>query len=205
MPPHAIQDHMLILAAFPPELEPFSERYRKDARAIGVGLVTAAHATGALLASAKPAAVLLVGSCGVYPGRAPAAGAVVVATRTVLADAGVAQDQAALPPPMATHAPTDPAWVERFVAGGCLPAIVAGTLGIATDDRLAHALAERSGADVENLEAFAVAAACAAVSVPCVAVLGVTNVVGSQGRIQWRDNHRTVAARVVEIVERVLG
>jgi len=196
---------MLILAAFPPELEPFSQRYRKDARAIGVGLITAAHATGALLASTRPGAVLLVGSCGVYPGAAPALGSVVVATRTVLADAGVAQDQAALPPPMATQAPTDPALVERFVAAGCTPAVAAGTLGVTTSDALARSLAERSLADVENLEAFAVAAACAAASVPCVAVLGVTNVVGSQGRIQWRDNHRAVAARVVEVVERVLG
>ncbi|WP_394839936.1 hypothetical protein LVJ94_23900 [Pendulispora rubella] len=196
---------MLILAAFPPELEPFSERYRKDARAIGVGLVTAAHATGALLALARPPAVLLVGSCGVYPGAAPAVGSVVVVTRTVLADAGVAQDQAALPPPMATEAPMDGAWMERFAAAGCIPAVTAGTLGIATDDRLAQALAARSGAEVENLEAFAVASACAAASVPCIAVLGVTNVVGRQGRIQWRDNHRAVAARVVELVERALA
>ncbi|WP_394828465.1 hypothetical protein [Pendulispora albinea] len=230
---------MLILAAFAPELAPFSEPYRQSARAVGIGLVTAAHATGALLAShpafrsdhphpsypspsSPPSApsrlspqslsVLLVGSCGVYPARPaadparsrPGIGSVIVAERVVLVDSASVLGHAAVPEPMGARAEVDRTASTRFVEQGCIPAVVGSTLGITTSDSLAHALAERGGADVENMEAYAVAEACAAAGVSCTVVLGVTNVVGSEGRAQWRQHHVEVAAKVAQIVERVL-
>jgi len=204
---------MLILAAFPPELAPFSDSYRNGALTVGIGLVAAAHATASLVAALHPTSVLLVGSCGVYPAPRdqrtarprPAIGSVVVAENVVLVDSAAVRGDAALPEPMNARAEVDRSTIARFAEQGCVPAIVASTLGITTSDSLAHALAERSGADVENLEAFAVAEACAAAGIPCTVVLGITNVVGSEGRGQWRQNHVEVAMRVAHVVERVLG
>ena len=76
---------------------------------------------------------------------------------------------------------------------------VATTLGVTTDDALAEALARGARCEVEHLEAFAVAAACAAASVPFAAVLGVANMVGSQGREQWRKNHRAASDAAIAL------
>ena len=79
---------------------------------------------------------------------------------------------------------------------------LATTLGITTEDALARELGLRSGCEGENLEALAVAHACALARVPFGAVLGCTNQVGSQGRVQWA-HHRALAARAS--AELVLG
>ncbi len=83
--------------------------------------------------------------------------------------------------------------------------MVATTLGITTSDGLAERIAAHSAARFANLEAFAVVEACAAAQVPCAVVLGVTNVVGSQGRGQWLANHVAIAERVARAVEETLA
>ncbi len=63
-----------------------------------------------------------------------------------------------------------------------------------TDDAVALALAAATGAQVEHLEAFAVARACADAGVPFGAVFCVANTVGARGRDEWRANHERAAA-----------
>jgi len=196
---------MLILAAFDPELAPFSEPLRSQGRTVGVGLVTAAHATARLLASLRPRAVVLVGSCGAYDAASVAVGSVIVAEHVVLVDAAAVQGYGAIPGPMNVRAEVDPALLGRFEDCGCVPGVVASTLGITTSDDLARGMAQHGGARFENLEAFAVVEACAAAGVPCAVVLGVTNVVGSKGRAQWQRNHVEVAARVAHLVEETVA
>jgi hypothetical protein len=66
---------------------------------------------------------------------------------------------------------------------------VATTLAITTDDVLASRVADAYGCEVEHLEAFAVASACARERVPMAAVLAVANRVGSRARDEWRRHH----------------
>jgi len=45
-----------------------------------------------------------------------------------------------------------------------------------------------------------VASACAALNVPFAAALGVANVVGSQGRAQWKSGHVVAGEKVSRLV-----
>ena len=53
---------------------------------------------------------------------------------------------------------------------------------------LAATLAESVGADVEHLEAFGVATACAREHIAFGVVLGIANIVGANAREEWRDS-----------------
>jgi nucleoside phosphorylase len=79
---------------------------------------------------------------------------------------------------------------EALTREGAGSVDVATTLAITTDDALAARLADHTRCDVEHLEAFAVARACNARSIPLAVVLGVANIVGSGARAEWLENHR---------------
>ena len=158
-----------------------------DGIPIGIGLIEAALGISAVL-ERKPSAIVLVGSCGAYPGSGIEIGTIVVAREVVLAHEGE------LPKVVPTRSrPPAHAMEGRRV-------VAASTMGITTDDARAKAIADDTGAHVENLEAFAVARACERANVPVAIVLGVTNVVGSSGRAEWRANAQAIAKRVIEHV-----
>lgn len=188
----------LFLAAFEPELSAISG----NKLAIGIGLVAASAGAALAIESRRPDAIVLVGTCGAYPGSGLAIGDLVVASRIGLASSAEARAQGALLPSMAASLETDHGTTAELAALGARSASVATTLAITTDDELARALRSRYGFDVEHLEAFAVAAACQAASVPFACVLGVTNDVGARGRGQWRDNRERVEASVGALVSR---
>lgn len=159
----------------------------EGAEIIGIGLVESALGMARVLAQ-KPAAVLLVGSCGAYPGTGLAIGDVVLGTRFLLAAASgelgpIAKE--ARPPRLSREG--------RAVT-------VASTLSITTDDDAARSLVRQTNAHVENLEAFAAARACEREGIAFAALLGVTNVVGRSGRSEWRANAADVAARVIAAI-----
>ncbi len=181
-----------ILGAFLPEVEPLLGVVPKGVvcHAVGVGLVQAAMGTVKLLERDRPDLVLLVGTAGAFPKARARMHGVYAAARVVLAEPSHAQ----FPEPM-------PRALELPVQLAGLPvASVATTLGITTSDSAAEELATRIGCDLEHLELFAVAAACAAAKIPCACVLGVANIVGSDGRTQWASNHRHVSALVAHAV-----
>lgn len=171
----------IVVAAHPLELEGFS-----GGECVGVGLVEAA--LGALrVLGRRPARVLLVGSCGAYPGSGLRVGDIVAPREAVLASEG------ALPAPVP----------RRVAVAGTRPGravVVASPLGVTTSDARAAEIARETGAHVENLEAFAVARACEDAGVPLEVVLGVTNAVGARGREEWRANAARVAAAVLAAV-----
>ncbi len=200
---------VLLLAAFPPELAALRSTLGDDlrgpvgaldvaARAVGIGLVASAVGAAASLDALRPRAVVLLGTCGVYPGAAIAPLGVAVARKLRLVEPSVVERRASFPDPMAIETDADPALSEGLRNGGGAVADVATTLAVTTDDALAALLA--SGAAVEHLEAFAVASACAASGVPFAAALGVANVVGSEGRAQWRAQHRVAADAAIQLV-----
>jgi len=201
---------LLILAAHEPELEPLRRRLAAAGRAdvpchpVGVGLVAAAAGTARLLAELQPAAVLLTGSGGLYPDAGPfRAAEVVVGSELRLLDSACLQGQAALPPPLRSELGTDGGRRTELLAAGAARALAIGTtLGITTDDALAARLARSGRCQVENLETHGVAQACHDAGVPVSVLLGITNLVGSQGRAQWRSHAGAAAEACAEVIVR---
>jgi futalosine hydrolase len=205
----AVACDLLLLAAFPPELAPLraalGEGLRRPfgghdvaAETVGIGLATAAAGAARRLAAA-PRGVVLVGTCGAYEGG-PALGRVAVSRRVVLAEPAVGAGEAAYPDPMSTELLSDAALAQGIAACGGDVVDVATTLAVTTSDALAASLRAFTGCRAEHLEAYGVAAACAAQGVPFVAALGVANTVGSKGREEWRQNHRAASAAAIAVV-----
>lgn len=204
---------LLLLAAFHPELAPLRSalgdgmRARlggRDvaARVVGIGLPMAAAGAAMQLVEMQPKAVVLLGTCGAYVGGGVALGEVIAARRVRLVDHGVARGVAQFPDPMSVTTDAHPATLQTLVRAGARAADVATTLAITVDDATAALIAGAAGAQVEHLEAYGVAAACAARGVPFGAALGVANTVGARARDEWRKHHRAAAAAAVDAVLR---
>jgi nucleoside phosphorylase len=171
------------------------------AKAVGIGLATSAAGAAARILTLKPRAVVLVGTCGVYAGASSlAVGGVAIGRRVVLADLAVARGEAAYPEPMSIEATCDRALAEGLAAHGGTRVDIATTLAVTTNDTTAATLSARTACDAEHLEAYGVAAACAAESVPFVAALGVANTVGGRARDEWKRNHRAASAAAIGLL-----
>lgn len=205
---------LLILAAHAPELLGLRaslgttlagvvDGLRVVCATVGVGLPAAAGGTMRHVRDARPRAVILLGSCGLYPRRSEWQPLQPLIPKTIqLVDATVLADKAAFPAPMQLQLEPDASLSNGLAQSdaGALRGPVATTLGITTDDPLANRLARKSGCCAENLEAFSVALACAARDLPFAAVLVTTNVVGSSGREQWQKNQRKAAERGARVI-----
>jgi nucleoside phosphorylase len=206
---------LLVLAAFPPELAPLrgvlGEGLRRQfggqdvaAETVGIGLATAAAGAARRLVAYMPRGVVLVGTCGSYD-PSLSIGCVALARRVVLAEPAVARGEAAYPEPMSTEVLADTALGAEIGAHGGVVADIATTLAVTTSDALAAQLASFTSCRVEHLEAYGVAAACAAQGVPFMAALGVANGVGDRGREEWRQNHRAASAAAIALLVAWMG
>jgi futalosine hydrolase len=219
---------ILLVAAFVPELaalraplgEAMSARVGAldvTARVVGIGLPMAAAGTAMQLAELRPGGVVAIGTCGVYPVNggpgAPAGpdmapplaiGDVVAPRRIRLVDASVVAGIAEIPGPMSSVTEANVALADGLERAGARRADVATTLGITVDDATARRMALATSAQVEHLEAFGMAAACAARGVPFAAALGIANTVGTRARDEWRMHHRRAAAAAAEVALRWL-
>jgi nucleoside phosphorylase len=174
------------------------------AKTVGVGLAVAGSATATRIHQLAPRAVIALGSCGIYPG--PTAYQpldIVVPSRLSLFDPAVAAGKAAFPEPMQTVLDPDPqlgAGLLQSAATRGHACNVATTMSITTDDAIARAVHGATGIEAENLELFPIALACRAAEIPFAAVLGVTNMVGSTGRQDWRQYQRDAAVAAAEVI-----
>ena len=204
---------VLFAAAFAPELASFDPplasvgegrigNVRVAARTVGVGLVASAAGAAATLVRRRVRAVVLLGTCGAYPGSNLAIDQVVVSRVITLVDPAVLAGSMHFPGPMQTRIDSHGPLGDALAQCGAQPADVATTLAVTVDDAAAGHIGQVSGASVEHLEAFAVAIACANANVPFAALLGVANTVGSRGRDEWRVHHSSAAARAVRIAVR---
>jgi nucleoside phosphorylase len=205
---------LLILAAHAPELVGLRSALgpglsgvvasvRVVCATVGVGLPAAAAGTMRHIRDARARAVLLLGSCGLYPQRAEFRPLqALVPTRVRLVDASVLVDKAAFPAPMQLVCAPDNKLADGLAlcAPNALRGEVATTLGITTDDALARRLGRKSGCAGENLEAYSVALACASRDLRFASLLIATNAVGSEGREQWRKYQRKAAERGARLV-----
>jgi futalosine hydrolase len=208
---------VLVLAAFSGELAPLAPLLgdgmdgrvgarRVVARVAGIGLPAAAAAAAIQIRTLWPSAVVAIGTCGAYPGSGLAIGDVVVARRLHLVDPCALRGESEYPDPMPVASESDGTMTGSIRRAVAIPlADVATTLAITVDDALAAAVARRTGAAVEHLEAYGIAVACALSGVPFGAVLGVANGVGSRARSEWRLHHRDVEHAVASVLSRWLS
>jgi len=210
-PPHT---DVLLVAAHAPELAGFRADLSEGldgvirglsvrAQTVGIGMPAAGATIGRRIIQIAPRAVVLVGSCGVYPGRPDVQPLdVLVAERVTLVDTAVVRHHGAFPEPMQTSVDADAGMRRGICDNGARtrPAVIGTTLSVTTDDSLAAAVSAANICDAENLEAFAIALACAQRDIPFAAVLGVTNLVGSTGRVDWARFQRQAAIAVAEVV-----
>jgi nucleoside phosphorylase len=174
------------------------------AKTVGVGLAVAGSATATRISQLAPRVVVALGSCGIYPGpNAYRPLDIVIPSRLSLFDPAVAAGKAAFPEPMQTVLDPDPqlsAGLLRAVPARGHQCNVATTMSITTDDAIARAVHGATGIEAENLELFPIALACRAANIPFAAVLGVTNMVGSTGRQDWRQYQRDAAIAAAEVI-----
>lgn len=196
-----------VVSAFAPELDALglapgaqreTERGIVRADTLGVGPLAAAATLGALLALHDARRVVFVGTAGVFPharDRFPIC-TLALATRTSLVDVAELRGWSERPNVQIARFDLDvtPA-AELGLAGS--GAAVATVSGVTVDDSLARELGA-AGFELEHLELAGVAAACLQRGVHCVSVLGISNVVGKDGRAEWRTNHVTAAAAACE-------
>jgi nucleoside phosphorylase len=173
------------------------------AKTVGVGMAVSGAGTANRLLQLSPRAVILLGSCGIYPSPLEYRPLDMVVPRSLhLFDPSVAAGKAEFPDPMQTVLDTHtPLSAGLLAAAGprAHSSRVATTLAITTDDSVARAVHPATGMEAENLEIFPVAVACKAADIPFSAVLGVTNMVGSTGRVDWRQFQRDAAVAAAEV------
>ena len=157
----------------------------------GIGLVDAAIGAGELIRRHEPDEIAFLGSCGAYPDKSLVVGDIVMAASVRVGSGEIADGIVRIPTLQSSSMECVP------LEGYALPIVdVVCTLGVTEDDALAQSLA-RLG-DVENMELFAVCRAAG--SIPVSALLGVTNLVGAEGGMQWRRNYQRVMGAVGEVV-----
>ncbi|HMJ55801.1 MAG TPA: hypothetical protein VK540_27195 [Polyangiaceae bacterium] len=204
---------VLVVAAHPPELAGLrallSEELRGRvgdrtvvAEAVGIGLAAAAAGTATALQRYAPRAVVLVGTCGAYEHRGGdlAIAQVVAANRIRLASTAAVEGRGAFPGPMGITVDADVALSAALAGQSVRPVSVATTLAITTEDVLANRVADALACEVEHLEAFAVATACAQGHVPMAVILGVANRVGSSARAEWLRHHEAAGKASTDVV-----
>jgi nucleoside phosphorylase len=211
---------LLVFGAHPGTLrglrEPLGERLdghigglRVAAKTVGVGMGVAGGLAAKRVYQLAPRAVVLIGTCGAYaglPGYQPYD--VVLGAAFHLVDLAALGGAAAFPQPMQTEVPAHAALGMGIAA--TLPkarrVAVASPLAETVDDESSARIAQRTGCEVESLEAFSVAQVCSTAQVPFAAIFGVSHVAGSTGHADWRSFERSsclaAAAALVGWVQR---
>jgi len=172
-------------------------------KAVGIGMGVAGSATARGILAVSPRAVLLLGSCGIYPGLPQyRPHDVLVSTRVQLVSHAVNAGKSEFPAPMQTTVEGDPLLAAGLAASAprAFTTTVATTLARTVDDTFAASVGPSTGCEAENLEAFAVAQACKAADLPFAAVLGVSNIVGSTGAHDWRQFQRAAVNAAADAV-----
>ena len=196
---------LLVVSAFEPELRalgvglgaPLTLGARSLlAMPVGIGPLAAAAGCASAIAQWKPRRVLFGGTAGVFPSKESAfpIGKVALARATTFVDAAVLDGRAERPAPMSYELDAG-----AHAALSLPSANVAATSGITVEATLAACL-DAAGYDLENLELASVACAAALRDVPCSALLGISNVVGPDGRAQWAANHIAAAASACRVL-----
>ncbi len=161
------------------------------AHAVGVGQFHSLARFGELLATEKPSAVILAGSCG----SVEKADILQLCLCHHFAFPAVPNEE--LPEFLEQSFSTHPA----CEAAGLMPATVLQNYGVSLDAEKFLAGSKKIPADfprrlVENMEAASLALACKRRSIPFSALLCVTNEIGPDARAQWRKNFPSAGVKL---------
>jgi nucleoside phosphorylase len=204
----------LVVSAFEPEIAPLRRRLagRRDVQTatVGIGAIEAAIGATRAIAAHRPGRLIFVGTAGVYARRrAIPIGGVAVAGEIQGVSTAALRGEGYLPGPVALRAETSAALAALLTAAlgeaGRAPLSVACPLAITRTAALGRLIADATGAELENLEVFAVARAALAAGVEFGAVLGVANRVGPGGHREWLKHHRAVSRAACDLLCRVLS
>jgi nucleoside phosphorylase len=188
----------LVVGAYAPELEGLRGDFL--VRELGIGLVEASAGAERALAETRPDLVILVGTAGALPGPPLGPPQVVVArsARLVLREVEYA------PGPMVQIADADVELAARLAARLAVPLVdAASPLGVTSSDGEAARLAE-AGAEIEQLECFALYRAAARRRIPAVAIFAIANRVGSSAAAEWKANRARAEAAAKDALLRAL-
>ncbi len=173
----------------------------------GFGPIVAAARTAALIAEYRPARVVLVGIAGSYDAALVAPGAALEFDDVAVDGVGVGEGEQFLSPAEIGF----PQWAD-IVASRSAPIMDSLSLAVhasgasprllltacAASASTAHAVSRRARfptAIAEDMEGFAVAAACALADVPVRIIRGISNVVGDRVVANWSIAPAMHAAR----------
>jgi purine-nucleoside phosphorylase len=199
----------LVLAAWEPELAPLRRLLGRapgvKLQPVGVGAVDAAVGAARAIAQARARRVIFVGTAGTYDGTGTI-GVAAVARHLRLVSTALLRGDGYRPAPLVAEAqPTAALGAALRGRSPRLPAqTVACPLAITRSAALARRIAAATGADLENLEAFAVARAAAAAGAAFAAVLGVSNRVGPRAHAEWRAHQHAASEAACAAVARFL-
>lgn len=209
---------LLVLAAHPPELRGFRpelgdsltgtiEGLHVVTKTVGVGMGVAGGSAAKRIFQLEPRAVVLVGTCGVYPGIPDYRPYdIILGSKFQLVDQAEIAGLASFPDPMQTELPANAPLTAGLAAhaprGRVVP--LGSPLAPTRDDAMAAAVPQRTGCHAETLEAFSIAHACLLGQVPFAAVLGVTHVAGSTAMTDFRQFERQASIAAAEVILRWL-
>lgn len=172
-------------------------------KVLGFGMAVAAASCARGVQALGPRAVILIGTCGVFPGLTQYRPYdVLLPTRIQLADATVLARKATFPDPMQTTVECQPLLRSALAASAprAVQTALTSMMAPITDDALAAGLHAATGCDADNGELFGIAAACQAANVPFAAALGVSNLVGSTGRHDWAQFQREAVTQAGQCI-----
>ena len=171
-------------------------------KVVGVGMPAAAASASKRVFQLQPRAVVLLGTCGVYPERDYQPHDVVVGSSMMLLDHTIAHGAGRFPGPMVTKLDAHAAMAAGLASAKprTASAPIASPLAQTRDDQLVSQVRTRYDAHVEHLEAFSVATACSLAQVPFGAVLSITHVVGSYGDDDWRKFQRDATLAAADVL-----
>jgi nucleoside phosphorylase len=172
-------------------------------KVLGFGMAVAAASCARGVQALSPRAVVMLGTCAVFPGLPQYRPYdVLLPTKVQLTDATVLSRRAAFPDPMQTSVESHALLRAAIHASAprAAPAPMTSMVAPITDDALAQGLHGATGCDADNGELFGVAAACMAANVPFAAALGVSNLVGSTGRHDWAQFQREAVTQAGQAV-----
>ncbi|MCA9580501.1 MAG: hypothetical protein KC416_01825 [Myxococcales bacterium] len=174
---------------------------RVAAKATGIGMAVAGPSASKRAFQLEPRVVIQVGNCGVYPDLGYQPTTRLVASRLLLINPVPIAKQTPFTGPMQTEPPTH-GMVARGLAGQAdtRTAPLATTLATTTDPGTAQRIYEQTGAEAENLEAFAIAQACALAEVPFASILGISHEVGPKAKAHIQEFDRAAADSACEAV-----
>lgn len=179
----------LLISAFAPELGSLAEAPPSgwEVATVGVGAISAAAATAALVMDRWPELVVFVGTCGRYDQRLPL-------FECLWASEAIATSIEELRGGAYRPAIERRRWPSTLP--GALPAHAVAVPPAITSSLEGSALLG-SVAPVEHLELTGVFEACRLAGVPCGAALVVVNDVGPQAQEQWKSNHEEGSRQLV--------